>query len=641
MYKKMKKNFLIALCLAFFGTASADDGSALWLRGTHNKTKSIKASFDPQYRNTIVEKAADEVNRYWHGGNLDLVIDKSLNTLKDGFRIDGTTVKAATKEGIFYGVHELLRRQESALPSASGDFIPAFGIRILNHWDNLDLTIERGYAGKSIWLWDEIEGSSAKAMKCSPSLLAKIEAYARANASIGINGSVLNNVNASPKMLSREYINKVKVIADILREYGIKTYLSVNFASPMVIGGLKTADPLNPEVARWWKKKAKEIYKIIPDFGGFLVKANSEGQPGPGDYDRTHADGANMLADAVSPYGGIIMWRCFVYGNKHKGEDRVKQAVTEFQAIDGQFRPNVILQGKNGPLDFQPREPYAPMFDVLKKTPLMAELQITQEYLGQSIHLVYLAPMWKEFFQFVNPKQLVGIAGVANIGDDANWCGHHFSQANWYAFGRLAWNPQLTSEDIAREWLRQTFSRAEAFVEPMTTVMMESREACVDYMMPLGLHHIFKADHHYGPEPDGNQPHFPEEWKPVYYHKADRQGVGFDRSSRGTDAVSQYREPFRSQYDNPATCPEEYLLWFHHLPWDYRMKSGRTLWGELTWLYNRGVAAVESHVAIWHQMKNYVDAQRFAEVNERLKLQEANAREWRDTCLGYFRQFAE
>ena len=637
----MKKNFLIALCLAFFGTASAEDGSALWLRATHNKSKSIKASFDPQYRNTIVEKAADEVNRYWHGGNLDLVVDKSLNALKDGFRIEGTTVKAATKEGIFYGVHELLRRQESALPSASGDFIPAFGIRILNHWDNLDLTIERGYAGKSIWLWDEIEGSSAKTMSCSPSLRAKIEAYARANASIGINGSVLNNVNASPKMLSREYINKVKVIAGILREYGIKTYLSVNFASPMVIGGLKTADPLNPKVAQWWKKKAKEIYHIIPDFGGFLVKANSEGQPGPGDYDRTHADGANMLADAVSPYGGIIMWRCFVYGNKHKGEDRVKQAVTEFQSIDGQFRPNVILQGKNGPLDFQPREPYAPMFDVLKKTPLMAELQITLEYLGQSIHLVYLAPMWKEFFQFVNPKQLVGIAGVANIGDDANWCGHHFSQANWYAFGRLAWNPQLSSEDIAREWLRQTFTRAEAFVEPMVTVMTESREACVDYMMPLGLHHIFKADHHYGPEPDGNQPHFPEEWKPVYYHKADRQGVGFDRSSRGTNATSQYREPYRSQYDDPATCPEEYLLWFHHLPWDYRLKSGRTLWGELTWLYNRGVASVESHVAIWHQMKNYVDARRFAEVSERLKLQEENAREWRDTCLGYFRQFAE
>ena len=638
----MKKTFIMALCLALFaGSAKAEDGSALWLRAAHNKTKAFKAEFDQKYKNTIVEKAADEINRYWKGDDVKLIVDNSLTHLKDGFTIDNGTIKAAKPVGLYYGAHELIRCQESGAGLKTGDCIPAFGLRILNHWDNLDLTIERGYAGKSIWLWDEIEGSSAKKMKCSESLRAKIEAYARANASIGINGSVLNNVNASPKMLSREYINKVKVIADILREYGIKTYLSVNFASPMVIGGLKTADPLDPKVAKWWKAKAKEIYSIIPDFGGFLVKANSEGQPGPGDYDRTHADGANMLADAVKPYGGIIMWRCFVYGNKHKGEDRVKQAVTEFQPVDGKFRTNVILQSKNGPLDFQPREPYAPVFDIMKKTPLMAELQITQEYLGQSIHLVYLAPMWKEFFQFVKPETLVGIAGVANIGDDANWCGHHFSQANWYAFGRLAWNPQLSSEEIAKEWLCQTFTREKDFVEPMTTVMTESREACVDYMMPLGLHHIFKGDHHYGPEPDGNQPHFPDEWKPVYYHKADRQGIGFDRSSHGTDAVSQYREPFRSEYDNLATCPEEYILWFHHLPWNYRMKSGRTLWGEMTYLYNRGVSAVESHIATWHQMKPFVDSQRFEEVDLRLKLQEENARLWRDTCLGYFRQFAE
>ena len=638
----MKKTFIMALCLVLFaGSAKAEDGSALWLRAAHNKTKAFKAEFDQKYKNTIVEKAADEINRYWKGDDVKLIVDNSLTHLKDGFTIDNGTIKAAKPVGLYYGAHELIRCQESGAGLKTGDCIPAFGLRILNHWDNLDLTIERGYAGKSIWLWDEIEGSSAKKMKCSESLRAKIEAYARANASIGINGSVLNNVNASPKMLSREYINKVKVIADILREYGIKTYLSVNFASPMVIGGLKTADPLDPKVAKWWKAKAKEIYSIIPDFGGFLVKANSEGQPGPGDYDRTHADGANMLADAVKPYGGIIMWRCFVYGNKHKGEDRVKQAVTEFQPVDGKFRNNVILQSKNGPLDFQPREPYAPVFDVMKKTPLMAELQITQEYLGQSIHLVYLAPMWKEFFQFVKPETLVGIAGVANIGDDANWCGHHFSQANWYAFGRLAWNPQLSSEEIAKEWLCQTFTREKDFVEPMTTVMTESREACVDYMMPLGLHHIFKGDHHYGPEPDGNQPHFPDEWKPVYYHKADRLGIGFDRSSHGTDAVSQYREPFRSEYDNLATCPEEYILWFHHLPWNYRMKSGRTLWGEMTYLYNRGVSAVESHIATWHQMKPFVDSQRFEEVDRRLKLQEENARLWRDTCLGYFRQFAE
>ncbi len=632
----------MALCLALFvGTASADDGSALWLRAQHNKTKDIKASFDSKYRNTIVEKAADEINRYWHGNHVGLVVDKSLSNLKDGFRIADGEISAACPEGIYYGVHELLRRQEAGLPMVSGDCIPAFGLRILNHWDNLDGTIERGYAGHSIWLWDEIEGKSAKTMKCSTALREKIEAYARANASLGINGSVLNNVNASPKMLSTEYINKVKVIADILRQYGIKTYLSVNFASPMALGKLKTADPLNPKVAKWWKAKAKQIYSTIPDFGGFLVKANSEGQPGPGDYDRTHADGANMLADALRPYGGIVMWRCFVYGNKHKGEDRVKQAVTEFLPVDGEFRSNVILQAKNGPLDFQPREPYAPVFDEIKKTPLMAELQITQEYLGHSQHLVFLAPMWKEFFSYVKPESMVGIAGVANIGDDANWCGHHFAQANWYAFGRLAWNPSLSTEEIAREWLCQTFTREKAFVEPMTTVMAESREACVDYMMPLGLHHIFKADHHYGPEPDGNQAHFPEEWKPVYYHKATKEGVGFDRSSRGTNATSQYREPYRSLYDNVDTCPEEFLLWFHHLPWNYQLKNGRTLWGEMTYRYNRGVSAVESFVATWHQMRPYIDSQRYAEVDARLKSQEENAREWRDTCLNYFRQFAE
>lgn len=632
----------MAMCLALFvGTASADDGSALWLRAQHNKTKDIKASFDSKYRNTIVEKAADEINRYWHGNHVGLVVDKSLSNLKDGFRIADGEISAACPEGIYYGVHELLRRQEAGLPMVSGDCIPAFGLRILNHWDNLDGTIERGYAGHSIWLWDEIEGKSAKTMKCSTALREKIEAYARANASLGINGSVLNNVNASPKMLSTEYINKVKVIADILRQYGIKTYLSVNFASPMALGKLKTADPLNPKVAKWWKAKAKQIYSTIPDFGGFLVKANSEGQPGPGDYDRTHADGANMLADALRPYGGIVMWRCFVYGNKHKGEDRVKQAVTEFLPVDGEFRSNVILQAKNGPLDFQPREPYAPVFDEIKKTPLMAELQITQEYLGHSQHLVFLAPMWKEFFSYVKPESMVGIAGVANIGDDANWCGHHFAQANWYAFGRLAWNPSLSTEEIAREWLCQTFTREKAFVEPMTTVMAESREACVDYMMPLGLHHIFKADHHYGPEPDGNQAHFPEEWKPVYYHKATKEGVGFDRSSRGTNATSQYREPYRSLYDNVDTCPEEFLLWFHHLPWSYQLKNGRTLWGEMTYRYNRGVSAVESFVATWHQMRPYIDSQRYAEVDARLKSQEENAREWRDTCLNYFRQFAE
>lgn len=450
---------------------------------------------------------------------------------------------------------------------------------------------------------------------------------------------MLNNVNASPSILTIEYIKKVKVIADLLRPYGIKTYLSVNFASPMVLDGLKTADPLDNEVRAWWKKKAKEIYREIPDFGGFLVKANSEGQPGPGDYNRTHADGANMLAEALAPHKGIVMWRSFVYGN-HEGEDRVKQAVTEFNGLDGKFAKNVILQSKNGPLDFQPREPYAPIFDQMKQTPLWAELQITQEYLGQSRHLVYLAPMWKEFFKFVNPKQLRGIAGVANTGDDANWCGHHFSQANWYAFGRLAWNSELSSDSIAREWLEQTFTHEAAFVNPMTEVMEASREACVDYMMPLGLHHIFKADHHYGPEPQGSYPKFPIEWCPVYYHKADTAGIGFDRTSSGTDAVSQYRHPYDSIYNSLESCPEEYLLWFHHVSWNYKMKNGKTLWQNLCAHYDRGVSEAERFAAVWQTMRPYVDDERFAHVSRLMKEQVDNAKEWRNICLGYFSSFS-
>lgn len=648
--------------LAFGYVAKAEDGSQLWLRAEKTvKTKNV-VKFSGK-ADATVNIAMDELRCYWHGGRVELRLTPKA-AMKDGaFRIDATpskvSVTASSSDGILYAAYELLRRQQTGEEIASGDNIPAFDLRILNHWDNLDGSIERGYAGKSIWLWDEITETTM-----TPSLRAHITEYARANASIGINGSVLNNVNASPQMLSPIYIYKVKAIADILRPYGIRTYLSVNFATPMALGGLKTADPLDADVAQWWKDKVKEIYSIIPDFGGFLVKANSEGQPGPGDYNRMHADGANMLADALKPYGGIVMWRCFVYGNKHKGEDRVKQAVTEFKGEDGLFRDNVILQAKNGPLDFQPREPYAPVFDQIKKTPLMAELQITQEYLGQSIHITYLAPMWREFFSFVSPDKLKGIAGVANIGDDTNWCGHHFSQSNWYAYGRLAWNPNLTSEQIAREWLLQTFLPKSAaatataaatavatgdsrqmfitsFVNPALDIMMRSREACVDYMMPLGLHHIFKGDHHYGPEPDGNQPHFPDEWKPVYYHKADSAGIGFDRSSRGTDAVSQYREPYRSMYDNLTTCPEEYLLWFHHVAWDYRMKDGNTLWDNIQKHYNHGVAEVEDFVNIWHNLKPQVDEQRYNEVDKRLQMHLENAREWRDVCLGYFGKFAK
>ena len=609
----MKRFFIFAVALIATLAMQAEDGSRLWLRYDTLKTAKVNG---PDCL------AAEELRNFFPGGEVNLVIDASVPD--DGYSIEGNTIKAKNELGLLYGAYAMLRGEKGASK-------PYWKLRILNHWDNLDGTIERGYAGRSIF-WD-LEGDKPKTIDG-----ALIREYARANASIGINGTVLNNVNASPRVLSAPYINKVKEIADILRPYGIRVYLSVNFASPMALGKLKTADPLNPRVKAWWKAKAREIYKLIPDFGGFLVKANSEGQPGPFDYNRTHADGANMLADALQPFGGIVMWRSFVYGAKHKGEDRVKQAVSEFRELDGKFRPNVILQSKNGPLDFQPREPYAPIFDNMKQTQQMAELQITQEYLGQSRHLVYLAPMWREFFGFVSPERLVGIAGVANIGLDRNWCGHHFSQANWYAFGRLAWNPFLKSEEIAQEWLTQTFAKP---CPQLLSMMLRSREACVDYMMPLGLHHIFKFDHHYGPEPDGFIASYPIEWCPVYYHKADTKGIGFDRTHTGSDATSQYREPFCSLYDDLNTCPERYLLWFHHVPWNYRMKDGNTLWEDLQMHYNRGVSEVEDFCRIWQQVKPEIDEQRWQEVDKRLQHQLENAREWRKVCLDYFRTFAE
>lgn len=636
----MKQRRIIASVAAalFLLAANAEDGSNLWLR---MQQKANAAKVKTNDKSAIAKNAVNELTAYWNGGDVTLKKDGSMPD-NDGFAIvkpaDGgpIEVKARRSAGLLYGAYELLRMQETGNGVSNETSSPAFEYRVLNHWDNPDGSVERGYAGKSIWKWDEINGDKGT---MSIDLKERLTTYARANASIGINGSVINNVNASPSILSLEYIKKVKVIADLLRPYGIKTYISVNFASPMVLDGLKTADPLNSEVRAWWKKKAKEIYKEIPDFGGFLVKANSEGQPGPGDYNRTHADGANMLAEALAPHKGIVMWRSFVYGN-HEGEDRVKQAITEFEDLDGKFAKNVILQSKNGPLDFQPREPYAPIFDQMKQTPMWAELQITQEYLGQSLHLVYLAPMWKEFFSFVNPKQLRGIAGVANTGDDKNWCGHPFSQANWYAFGRLAWNPELSSDSIAHEWLMQTFTHDAAFVNPMTEVMEASREACVDYMMPLGLHHIFKADHHYGPEPQGQYPHFPIEWCPVYYHKADTAGVGFDRTRTGSDAVSQYRAPYNEQYNNIETCPEEYLLWFHHVSWDYKMKNGKTLWQNLCAHYNRGVSETERFAAVWQTMRPYVDEERFNHVSRLMDVQVDNAKEWRNVCLGYFSAFS-
>lgn len=646
----MKKYLILSLAFAFALTTKAQiflqktsDGSMLWLNKQCYNTCLVKGMTD---KDATLSIAKDELTKYYKGKEVSIRIDPLLN-LGEGYMLTDSSIIASSSIGILYGAYDLLRLQETGnLSHLSKTEKPAVNLRILNHWDNLDGSIERGYAGKSIWKWDEIILDKAGEFKnISKDLRNRLITYARSNASIGINGAVLNNVNASPQMMTSEYLHKVKVIADIFRPYGIRVYLSINFASPMALGYTKTADPLDMKVQLWWKKKAKEIYASIPDFGGFLVKANSEGQPGPGDYHRSHADGANMLADALKPFGGIVMWRSFVYGANHKGEDRVKQAVSEFKYQDGKFRDNVILQSKNGPLDFQPREPYAPIFDNIHQTPQIAELQITQEYLGQSKHLVYLAPMWKEFFRFVSPDKLKGIAGVSNIGDNANWCGHPFSQANWYAFGRLAWNPSISSEEIAHEWLIQTYEcKDERFTKPVEMMMLTSREACVNYMMPLGLHHIFKFDHHYGPEPDGFKTEYPLEWCPVYYHQADSNGIGFNRSSDGTDAVGQYPEPYRSLYDNLATCPEEYLLWFHHVPWNYRMKSGSTLWEELCMRYYMGVSMVETYRDYWHTstkeyMKDHITE--WEMTDSLLNVQLASAKEWRDVCLKYFQTFSK
>ena len=668
------KKYLLCVLLSLCGVSlQANDGAGLWLGNEANDAK-MRAKVIAPAGGATLSLAREEIAAHWQlGGPVTLVLDKGLN-LGDGYRVQAAcnsigctgsysaTISASTEAGLLYGAFELLRLQNTRAIDTGGiapiagyygrnidkTEQPAFSLRLLNHWDNLDGSIERGYAGKSIFWNCNLRPQTFGSRQPSPGVQRLID-YARANASVGINGAVLNNVNASPKMLTRPYLDSVRMIADILRPWGIKVYLSVNFGSPKALGATKTADPLDKRVVKWWQDKAKELYRLIPDFGGFLVKANSEGQPGPFDYGRTHADGANMLADALRPYGGIVMWRSFVYGARHKGEDRVKQAVSEFKELDGLFRPNVMLQSKNGPLDFQPREPYAPIFDNMKQTPQMVEFQITQEYLGQSKHLTYLATMWKEFFSFVSPSRLKGIAGVSNIGQDKTWCGHDFSQANWYAFGRLAWNPELSSEDIAREWLQQTFTTSTDFVDPMTEVMMTSREACVDYMMPLGLHHIFKFDHHYGPEPDGFKAEYPIEWCPVYYHKADTAGIGFDRSSHGTDAVGQYAEPYRSLYNDLRTCPETYLLWFHHLPWNYPMRDGRTLWESLNAHYNRGVEATEDYLDTWQRVRPYVEetdhdsgqasGSRWSRVNELLKTQVENAREWRDVCLKYFHSF--
>lgn len=629
----MKQRFYLLICIALFfiNQMAAENGSRLWLRQSGGAGASVEVL--SRHASATLNIAAEELRQSWRGNPVILAIEKDKALAADGFKIVCSEGKirviSPTGTGLLYAAYHLLRLQESGQAIASTTENPAYTLRILNHWDNTDRTVERGYAGESLWDWEKLPHTLSESYKD----------YARANASIGINGTVLNNVNASPEILSAEYLNKVKALADVFRPYGIRVYLSVNFASPMVLDSLPTADPLDKRVIRWWKKKAGEIYGLIPDFGGFLVKANSEGQPGPCDFGRTHADGANMLADALKPHKGIVMWRAFVYSPSDA--DRAKQAYLEFKPLDENFRSNVIVQVKNGPVDFQPREPYSPLFGAMRHTPLMVEFQITQEYLGHSNHLVYLAPMWKEFFGLVPPSTLKAVAGVSNIGSDANWCGHPFAQANWYAFGRLAWNPSLSSEAIADEWLRQTFSKEKEFVEPIGRLMLRSHEAAVDYMMPLGLHHIFAWGHHYGPEPWCNVPGARPDWMPSYYHRAGANGIGFDRSHTGSHATAQYPDSLCRLYDDPSTCPEQYLLWFHHLPWNHRMKSGRTLWDELCHRYDSGVQQVREFQKTWDRVESLIDAERFRDVQSRLKTQLRDAVWWKDACLLYFQEFSK
>jgi alpha-glucuronidase len=657
-------NLMMLMCVPFL--LHAENGHSLWLRGKSTNSVNVVCSKN----SATIDIAKQELQEGWQGkANVTVVLTMKLTPFikGDGYMLSADGVQANTDLGILYGVFALLRHQQTGNPIR--DVIisnPSYERRILDHWDNLNGTIERGYAGRSIF-W---HGKDSLAVTDKDRTL--WQEYARADASIGINGAVLDNVNASPLILTEEYLSKVKAIADVLRPYGIRTYLSVNFASPSAIGGLKTSDPLNPEVQKWWKDKAKEIYSMIPDFGGFLVKASSEGQPGPQDYGRTHADGANMLADALKPYGGIVMWRAFVYSSS--GDDRAKQAYSEFMPLDGKFHDNVIIQVKNGPIDFQPREPFSPLFGAMKKTSVMPELEITQEYLGQAIHLVFLAPMWEEFLKSdtyqdgagstvarctdgsIYPQKYTAIAGVANIGLDTNWCGHPFAQANWYAFGRLAWNDHLSSEQIADEWLKLTFKPTSSekeieatilpiewdhnFLIPVKQMMLESREAAVNYMMPLGLHCLFAPDNHYGPAPWWAPKNVRKDWTAPYYHQADTAGIGFDRTQNGSNAVSQYHEPLRSLFNNVKTCPEIYLLWFHHLPWTYKMKSGRTLWNALCYHYQDGLDQVRAFQKTWDKVQPYVDSERFNVVQSKLRQQCLNAQVWKDGCLLYFQQFS-
>ena len=642
----------------------AQDGHQFWLR---NK-KALPVHIICKKTTPTLVIARKELEDGWlgkPGATISLIVKNDTALKNDGFKISNGVIQANSDKGILYGVYELLRSQQTGDQTNEEVNNPSYKFRILDHWDNPNGSVERGYAGNSIfWRKQDPFTVTADDKKLW-------QEYARANASIGINGSVLNNVNASPSILTLDYLNRAKAIADILRPYGLKVYLSVNFASPVSLGGLKTADPLDLAVMAWWKSKVKEIYSIIPDFGGFLVKASSEGQPGPQNYGRTHADGANMLADALQPFGGIVMWRAFVYSANN--EDRAKQAYDEFMPLDGKFRDNVIIQVKNGPVDFQAREPFSPLFGAMKKTSVMPEFQITQEYLGHAVYLVFLSTMWEECLQSdtyqqgkgstvarctdgsIYPQKNTAIAGVSNVGLDTNWCGNHFAQANWYAYGRLAWNDKLKSEQIADEWIKLTFYNdsceksgtanyasgwKENFLGPVKKMMLESREAAVNFMTPLGLHHIMSANGHYGPGPWWAPKGVRPDWTPPYYHQANTNGIGFDRTTKGSDAVSQYHEPLASEFNNVATCPEKYLLWFHHLPWDYKMKDGRPLWDDLCYHYNTGVNQVREFQKIWDKAGPFVDSTRFMNVQRKLREEVVNAVLWKDACLLYFQQFS-
>lgn len=570
-----------------------------------------------------------------------------IKTIKNG-KSSKIVIASETEVGALYGTFHFLRllQTNASIANLNIEEKPLTTHRLLNHWDNLDRTVERGYAGFSIWDWHKLPGYIDK----------RYIDYARANASIGINGTVLTNVNANALILTPQYLEKVAALANVFRTYGIKVYLTARFSAPVEIGGLKTADPLDTDVKNWWKQKVDEIYKYVPDFGGFLVKANSEGQPGPQNYGRNHADGANMLAEAIGEHPGVVMWRAFVYDSEVP-DDRAKQAYNEFKPLDGKFKNNVFVQVKNGAIDFQPREPFHPMFGAMPETPLMMEFQITQEYLGLASNLVYLAPLYKETLDadtYVKGKgsfvskvidgsmenhSISGMAGVANIGNDINWTGHPFAQANWYAYGRLAWNHELSAEEIAEEWLRETFANDRNFIDLMLPVMMQSRETAVSYMTPLGLHHIMARNHHWGPGPwvTGGRP----DWTSLYYHKADDNGVGFDRSSTGSNAIAQYAKPVADLYNSVETCPENLLLWFHHMPWNYKMKSGKSLWNEIISHYYKGASDVATWQNKWKEAEPYVDAERFEQVCQLLAIQADEAKWWRNACVLYFQQFSK